>query len=215
MSEMKVHASAVALIGDLVGSRRSPDRQHLHDTVTEALARTNAQVTAIDPLVITVGDEFQALYPTLGDAVRAAYVLRLSLTEVDVRFGLGRGEARTLDPERGIHDGSAFWNARDAIVAVEEQAEHARTRTARTAYRSTTDAPGHVDAVTVALECLDFVVGSASDISRAILGGLMDGRTQAEIGAGLGISASAVSQRVRRDGLGVAEDALSRLGGLP
>lgn len=43
----------------------------------------------------------------------------------------------------------------------------------------------------------------------------MDGRTQQEIAASLGISPSAVSQQVRNNGLGVALEVIQSLGGLP
>ena len=43
----------------------------------------------------------------------------------------------------------------------------------------------------------------------------MAGATQQELADGLGVSASAVSQRVRRDGIGVALESLQRLWSLP
>jgi hypothetical protein len=72
-----------------------------------------------------------------------------------------------------------------------------------------------VAAVQSALDCLDFMIGSMSTTSREILGGLMGGHTQLELAERLGVSASAVSQRVRRDGIGVALESMQRLWGLP
>ena len=48
----------------------------------------------------------------------------------------------------------------------------------------------------------DEIVGGLSARSLSVLRGLLDGRTQREIADELGISPSAVSQRVRADGLG-------------
>ena len=66
-----------------------------------------------------------------------------------------------------------------------------------------------------ALDCLDFMVGSMSTTSREILGGLLHGLGQRDVADRLGISPSAVSQRVRRDGIGVALEAMATLGELP
>ncbi|MBB2985553.1 SatD family protein [Terracoccus luteus] len=210
-------ADDVVLIGDVVASRRAPDRLALHDTLVRVIEHVNGDVTALDPLVVTVGDEFQGRFATLGDALAACFGLRLRLAPaVDVRFGLGRGATQTLDARHGIHDGPAYWAARSAIERTKERASRAQTRTARTTYEpSEEDALGVGVAVQSALDCLDLVVGSLSTQSTTILGGLMDGRTQHEIAADLAVSPSAVSQRVRRDGLGVAVDTMTSLSRMP
>ena len=212
---MKQEPSVVALIGDLVGSRDSPDRQNLHITLDDALRAVNHRLDPIVPAMITVGDEFQGVYRSVGDALTASFWVRLTLRPVgDVRFGVGRGAVRTLDTTRGILDGSAFWRARDAIEAAEVRAARARTRTSRTAYHSP-DPPHQVATIQATLDCLDFMIGSLTSPSDVILEGLMNGQTQLEIAERAGISASAVSQRVRRDGLGVALDTITTLGTLP
>lgn len=216
MSDLKAKPSPVALIGDIVESRTHRERQALHDAFQAAVARANAEVPIDDPAVITVGDEFQGVYPSLGAALRAAFVVRSEpLPRADVRFGLGRGAVSTLDPVRGIHDGPAYWNAREAITVAEERAQRAQTRTSRTAYVAPDEPPATVAAVRAALDCLDFMVGSMSTTSREILGGLMHGHAQQDVADRVGISPSAVSQRVRRDGIGVALEAMTTLGDLP
>lgn len=216
MATLKQSASPVALIGDVVDSRTVPDRQALHDRLERVLDETNAIVLAQDPATITLGDEFQGVYTTLGDALAASFRIRARLHPMaDVRFGLGRGAVSTLDTRRGIHDGPAYWAARDAIETAKERAGQAQTRTSRTAYLSPGDEPGHVAAVQAALDCLDYMVGSLSTTSRRILGGLMEGDTQQDIAGREGISPSAVSQRMRRDGIGVALGAMTALAGLP
>ena len=75
---------------------------------------------------------------------------------------------------------------------------------------------GEVDAVNAALLCQDHLVGSLSDRSIRLLRGLMDPlTTQSELAAREGISPSAVSQRVRADGIGVVLAAHELLRGLP
>lgn len=216
MSATAMPVHPVALIGDLVASRTTPDRQAVHDQLSRVLISTNQRHLAVHPALITLGDEFQGVYAELGTAVAASFAIRLALADtVEVRFGLGRGEVHTLDADHGIRDGSAFWSARDAIEAAEHRAGHARSRSSRTVYLCPDEPPHQVALVQSTLDCLDFMVGSLSTPSRSILDGLMNQRPQNEMAAALGLSPSAVSQRIRRDGLAVAVGALTSLSALP
>lgn len=209
----------VVLIGDLVASRKSTDRRALHRAVEAALADTNERVEHLEPLEITVGDEFQGVYGTLGSALEAALRTRVVLRPtVETRYGLGRGTTTTLDRKRRIKDGPAWWAARDAIVAVEDQAGRAALEHVHTAYRLAEGEPdemGTAVAVDAALHCQDHMVGSLSERSGRLLGGLLDGMTQRELAAAEGITPSAVSQRVRADGLAVIVRAHELLRTLP
>jgi SatD family (SatD) len=228
MDTLKDQASRCVVIGDLVGSRDAPNRRALHRAVEKALMTVNATVPAVTELRITVGDEFQGSYATLGSAIEAALRVRLELLPgADVRVGIGRGPVQLLDAERGIEDGPGWWAARAAIEAVEQGAARPATRHLRTAYHPapevapgdggrSPDAPGGgADAVNAALLCRDHLVGSLSHRSVRLLRGLMDPHTtQSELATLEGISASAVSQRVRADGIGAvlaAEDLLRGL----
>jgi len=230
MSTMKDQASRCVVIGDLVGSRGAPNRRALHRAVEQALVSVNAVIPSVTELRITVGDEFQGSYATLGAAIEAALRVRLALLPTaDVRVGIGRGPVQLLDAERGIEDGPGWWAARSAIEAVEQAAGRAATRHLRTAYHpapqldAAADARepdasgrgGDADAVNAALLCRDHLVGSLSQRSVRLLRGLMDPHTtQSELATLEGISASAVSQRVRADGIGAvlaAEDLLRGL----
>jgi hypothetical protein len=233
MRAMKDQASRCVVIGDLVGSRGAPNRRALHRAVEKALVSVNAAVPAVTELRITVGDEFQGAYATLGAAIEAALRVRLELLPAaDVRVGIGRGPVQLLDAERGIEDGPGWWAARAAIEAVEQAAGRAATRHLRTAYQPAPPsdaaggspgpdaaggdvAGGDADAVNAALLCRDHLVGSLSQRSVRLLRGLMDPHTtQSELATLEGISASAVSQRVRSDGIGAvlaAEDLLRGL----
>lgn len=215
MTEVQRSPSFVALIGDIVDSRTAPDRQALHDAMTKTLEGVNSDHPVVDPAVITLGDEFQGVYATLGDALTAAFRIRAALRPHDVRFGVGRGEIQVLDPERGIHDGPAYWAARDAIEQAAALAERAALRTTRTVFTSPEDPPHHVAAVNAALLGLDQILGALSPVSWRILAGRMQGRTQKALAAQEGITPSAVSQRVRNEGIGMAMEAMHRLGELP
>lgn len=224
MQLMKDQSGRCALLGDVVGSRRVVDRRRLHRTIEQALAAVEGHVPSLTALHVTVGDEFQGGYATLGAAVDAAFRLRLLLLpDVDTRVGLGRGAVTTLDPERGIEDGPAWWSAREAIEHVEQAARRPATRHLRTAYRLAAEevagrdsGPAVAAAVNAALVCRDHLVGSFSERSLRILRGLMEpDTTQMELAEREGISASAVSQRVRTHGIGAVLAAQEMLRGLP
>lgn len=211
--------NSYVLLGDLVGSRKAPDRQALHDAVVEALAVVNDQVAAERPLEVTAGDEFQGVYRRLGDALDAAFRVRLALLpEVDSRYGIGKGATAVLDDAAGIEDGPAWWAARAAIEQVEAEAGRGALQFVRTRYLvAEGDETVLGDpAVRAALDCRDHLVGSLSSRSLRLLRGLMTpGTTQRELAHAEGISASAVSQRLRRDGIGVVIRASADLAELP
>lgn len=191
------------LIGDVVASRTAGDRAALHDRLTRVLAEVNDAFAPTTPLRITIGDEYQGGFATVGHALQASLRVRLALLpELDVRHGLGWGDLRVLQEEPRVEDGPAWWAARDAIHEVQEAQEHPGTRFRRTAYRLATGQDGpDPDLVEAALLLRDAAVGALSERSVSVLRGLLDGRTQRELAESLGISASAVSQRVRSDGL--------------
>ena len=201
MSTPKSSASPVVVLGDLIGSRRVADRAHLHDRLTHALEDANQRWGT--ELRVSVGDEYQGTVPSLGVATSVALGVRLALLPAhDVRHGIARGATVVVDAATGIQDGPGWWGARDAIDAAEERAGRAATRSSRTTYVAT-DPAEDPRAVNAALLARDELVGRLDERSLSVLRGLIAGRTQREIAAELGVSASAVSQRVRHDALGV------------
>lgn len=188
------------LIGDVVGSRAFPDRRALHRRVTAALA-TVAE-GAVDAPALTVGDEFQGAYPTVGFAIDAALAIRLALApDVDVRFGLGWGSVTALDEKSGIQDGPGWWAARAAIEWTASTQQQAGMVHVRTAFRNDTGAGADPHAINAALMCRDHLLGSLDERSLRIFAGMREGRTKKELAMSEGISASAVSQRAGRAGL--------------
>ena len=195
------------LIGDVVGSRRSDDRGQLHAALAEAVAAGNEVLAPVTPLRVTVGDEFQATFSTVGAALHAALWLRLRLLPLaDLRHGVGWGSVEVLAQEPRVEDGPGWWAARSAIEEVKAAADRPATRTLRTAYHRGEDGGPDPRVVNAALICRDQVLGSVDGRSAArtlrLLRGSLDGLGQHELAAQEGISASAVSQRFRRDGLG-------------
>ncbi len=128
------------------------------------------------------------------------------LPEVDIRYGIGIGAVQVIDPDTGIEDGPGWWRARAAIEHTEQLADRAATRLVRTTVQAAEEENELASAVTAALTCRDHMIGSLSDRSLRLLRGLLEQSSQTELAKAEGISDSAVSQRVRNDGLGIIVD---------
>jgi hypothetical protein len=201
MGGMKAVAT---VIGDLVGSRTSADRTDLHRRLGAALDEVNDLLAPLRPLWITAGDEYQGTFATVGEAVRATLLVRLRLVPAyDVRHGIGWGGTTVLDEATGVEDGPGWWAARAAIVAAADAERTPASRSLRTAYAVADGASGGADPalVNAALVLRDERVSGLSERSLSVLRGLLVHATQRDLAEELGISASAVSQRVRADGL--------------
>ncbi|HWL37165.1 MAG TPA: SatD family protein [Frankiaceae bacterium] len=213
----------VAVIGDLVGSRRAVDRAALQQTLRAALLLANVTWTAADPLTPTVGDEFQGTYDNLMAALDATLLVRVSMPPpFDVRFGIGIGAVTWVDDEPGgafrRQDGQAWWLARDAIdhVAGGARRRHVpstlRTWVAAAApddvpdgrTRSDVEIPldQRIAAINAFLTTRDHLVSGMDARDRRILQRLLVGWQVQEIAEAEEVSPSAVSQRVQRSGAG-------------
>ncbi len=208
--------TSITLIGDLIGSRTSGDRRGLHSRFESALDDVNARFAPPTPTRMQVGDEFQGVFATLGDALSASLLIRLALRPGgDIRHGIGRGEVELLGTSPRVEDGPGWWAARSAIAWVEEAEARAATRTLRTAYVAQASlAATDEAAVNAALTLRDALIGGLSQRSLSVLRGLLYGQAQRDLAEELGISASAVSQRVRTDSLGAIVAAYELMGGL-
>ena len=212
MTRKKQEPSAT-LLGDLVSSRTARDRASHHRVLVEALEAVNQAHRPVSPLRVTAGDEYQARFATVGEALAAALDLAVRLRPgVDVRHGIGWGEVTVLDETQPVEDGPGWWAARAAIEDVEAASRRAATRHARTAYAIADGQDGpDPHAVNAALLSVDQLLGGLSERSWSVLRGLLSGSSQRELADDLGVSASAVSQRVRHDGLGVVQAVLGQL----
>ena len=211
--------TATTLIGDLIGSRGSTDRRRLHATFAAVLDRINTELRPPTPVRMQVGDEYQGVFASLGDALHASLTVRLAmLPGADVRHGIGRGSIEVLSEEPRVEDGPGWRAARAAIGRVEDAERRPGERSLRTAYVAAHDAavPGSEEAaVNAALVLRDHLVGGLSDRSLSVLRGLLVGESQRDLAEALGISPSAVSQRVRADGLAAIIAAHDLTRGMP
>lgn len=222
---MPEHRRVVAVLGDLVASREAADRRALQRALEEALGTVNANVAVLQPLTPTVGDEFQGLFQRLDQGLAATLWGRLVLwPHSDVRFGVGVGDLASYDADRAPYaqDGPAWWAAREALDHVEEIGQaHTAPPGWRTCVRLAADPappasppagdpapPGSAlldgldpEALLNAfLVCRDTLVAGLDDRDARILVACLRGQSQATIAEQEAISASAVSQRLRRNG---------------
>lgn len=195
------------LIGDVVHSKRHPDRRLLQERIVAALSEVDVTVPPVQPLQTTIGDEFQGAYATVSDAVRASLALRLGLLpSVDARFGLGFGAVTVFaaDSQPVSQDGPAWWAARDAITEVHALSKRAgRARTTRTWFIDGTDDPARQELtafVNAQLTCRDALLGHHDERGLRLLKGWLRGQTQSQLAEDLGISQPAVSQRLAKLG---------------
>jgi len=202
---------SAALIGDIVGSRRAPDRQRLQIDM-EAVFDEVGDLLGESP-VFTIGDEFQARYPTVGEAIEASLLLHLKTAGLtSLRMGIGWGELLAEDPARKPfgEDGPCWWRARDAIELV-EGSSRGRGAQRATAIRTET-----------ALDMLlndylllrDTVISGFDATDSRIALGLLAGRTQTELAEVLGLNKSSVSRRAHSHGIVALIEARS-IGVLP
>ena len=193
------------LIGDLVASRRLEDRAAAQERVGRVLAEVDGWSAGRQPLQPTVGDEFQGAFGTLGEATLAALLVRLGLLpEVDVRCGIGFGEAAVFDESCRplLQDGPGWWAARDAL----EWMAAPRRSGLRTWFVGPDAALANAH-----LLCRDALVDRLGERGWRMLRLSLRGESQQRIAAAEGVTKSAVSQQFAR-GIAAIRDAQALLG---
>ncbi|MCL3777538.1 MULTISPECIES: SatD family protein [unclassified Actinomyces] len=196
-----------AILADIVGSRSLADRPGAQRALLDVLARASQGLDLLREPYATVGDEFQALAPTLRGALLLTLRAQLLLPQgLELRFGIGQGEARTVsDGSDGaaapIQDGPAWWRAREAVDAAHE----AQQRTGFVRTRAVLDDAEGSAVLNAMLVLRDQAVARLQERPRRMLAALLGGATQVEAAAQEGVSQSAVSSVVRGSGAGLLE----------
>jgi SatD family (SatD) len=200
-----------ALIGDMVGSRRVPDRAGLQNEIGAILEVVGADLGGSPAL--TIGDEFQASFPTIEEAIEASLQLHLRAAGViRLRIGIGWGELLAEDRARAPfgQDGPCWWLAREAIEDVERSGT-GRGPERRTAFRS----GGPIESLLNGYLVLrDTLLAGFDDVDSSIAIGLLEGHSQSELAAMSGLNKSSVSRRAHGHGI-LALLAAREIGALP
>lgn len=158
------------------------------DAVPDALALL-ADVETLRPWERTAGDEFQGV---LTSSASLATAVRHLLRDGRWHVGLGVGEAeQPLPPSTRAGRGAAHVAARHAVDQARRTDQHVAVRG---------DSPWceHLES---ALWLWADVLARRSDKGWEVADLLVEGRSHAQVGAMLGISQSAVSQRLSAAGL--------------
>ncbi|WP_435745877.1 SatD family protein [Microbacterium sp. PMB16] len=209
----------IAVLADIVGSRKLDDRTAAQHVLDETIARIEDDLPlAVRPLTPTVGDEQQGVYRDLGEAMTALLMLQLRLPDgIAFRFGIGVGEVSAVESVHGeLADGPGWYAARAAIETV-----HAREGRAIPRARTwIVGAPGQDEVMesTIAasnayLLVRDELVGAMSERERRLTYGRLIGRSQHELATDEGISQPSVSKSLKSAGAAALLEGVSALRG--
>ncbi|MGO2747526.1 SatD family protein [Microbacterium sp.] len=210
----------IAVTADIIGSRQLADRADAQRAFDETIARVEEDLpVAKHGLRPTVGDEQQAVYPTLEAALGATLLLRLALPDgVEFRYGIGIGDVGRVPSaasERGISDGPGWWAARSAIEHVEVLQRRAAPQARSWIVADASVQDPNADAVRWANAYLltrDELVGAMSERVRRLTYGRCLSLTQRELAAAEGITQSAVSQGLSTSGASAVIEGFRLLG---
>ncbi|GAA0479787.1 SatD family protein [Alkalibacterium indicireducens] len=124
----------IALISDIIASRKMKEREQIQNILTSILTDINKNFKgAIESnLTITLGDEFQGIVNSAEAAFLIIDLISLRFQtrtkeeigeEVTLRWGIGIGRLSTPIKNRKVSigtDGPAYWHAREAIESVHQ-----------------------------------------------------------------------------------------------
>jgi len=202
MSATEHLPEAYTIIGDVVASRGSERPRELLAQLGQALTAVAdpAPDAALQPLAITVGDEFQGAYAQLAPALDATLLVQLRFAPIGrLRFGIGHGEIE-FDPavQPLGQTGSAWYTARASIDQIKRQEE--KPNAFRTCAFQSDDAAlrGLVNAYLI---LRDEVLRRMDARDIQIAEKLIESLPQTEIAARVGIDPAAVSRRKTTNGI--------------
>jgi hypothetical protein len=193
--------SYAALLGDVIASRHSGDREELQHMLDDAMSRGNAAGQPVQPLRMTIGDEFQGLFGSVAEAVSASLQIRMTLRPtVDVRIGIGWGTLDLVpqDPPFG-QDGPCWWRAREAIEEVKKsESSNSVPRSVRTLVRTGDSSDELINAYLVSR---DHITAGWDEVDVEIARLFRNGVNQTKISEQVGLSQSSVSRRLQNHGI--------------
>lgn len=195
---LQPQALVAAVIGDMIASRQVPDRLGLQREMQKVLDEVD-RVVGGSP-TFTIGDEFQASYATVGEAIEASMHLHLrAIGLIDLRVGIGWGELISEDLERAPfgQDGPCWWRAREAIERVDRSTRD-RGPARRTAIGTETSLDSLLNHY---LLLRDTVIAGFDETDARVALGLLEGRSQSDLATEIGVNKSSVSRRVNTHGI--------------
>ncbi len=181
----------IAVIADLVASRKVPQRAVFQRKVTHILVKTSERASSLaSPYTLTLGDEFQAVYRKADSLLADVIGIMAEIHPVRARFALSVGDLTTrINPEQALGmDGPVFHQARAALSALKE--DGCLLRIAGTESQAW-------GLSTYVLNLLSHQLEMWSRNRLLILEGLLRGKAVREIEDGLQISRVAIYKNIR------------------
>lgn len=196
---------AVAVIADIISSRASTSRDAVQRDIENAAVEVDRTYPwALQKWYPTVGDEFQAAFRTIDDALLSTLYLQLALPDnVGCRFGIGLGGIVTVESKLAdrIQDGPGWWAARDAVNRAHE-IERSQLSAVRSWFLVDPDSSAHDRAmegpINAYLVARDSLIADISPRGRRAVFLQWCGYPQKEIARIEGVSPSAISQLLNK-----------------
>lgn len=212
----------IAVIGDLVNSKKIPNRavvqQQLEAILQEINETEHYRSSLRSKFTITLGDEFQGLLLNPAYLFEILIKIELALHPQEIRFGVGIGPILTDIGDYSIGaDGPAFWQARAAIERIHEENDfaYANIYIMRDAYEKSSAMSNEAKSIeTASLDVMNDLLAFRSftqkkwttaqtDVVRALLeADAFDADfVRKDIALAMDLSASALVKRVKAGGI--------------
>lgn len=117
----------VAIIGDVIDSKKIVDRRKVQNKLEDVLKNINNRYKTqiASKFTITLGDEFQGLLFDVKVILKIIHDISFEMYPIQIRFGIGVGGMSTeIYQEQALGaDGPAYHQARNAIEYVKKNQE--------------------------------------------------------------------------------------------
>ncbi|AGU76195.1 hypothetical protein D8827_00800 [Streptococcus intermedius] len=196
----------IALIGDIIESKKIQDRAQVQQQLLRLMKELNWQYQdyLISPFTVTTGDEFQALFSPNSYMFQIIDQLSVAFSPYEIRFGIGVGEMVTeINKEQSIgSDGPAYWLAREAINHIHDKNDYGINHIS--VFLADEEVTWTVNAM---LAACSFIQSKWTEVQYDVLKQLLTENiydetfSHKEIARSLGITPSAFNKRIKASGL--------------
>lgn len=120
-----MRTNVIAIIADIVDSKRIVQRAEFQRSLKAVLARVSQQSRTylISPFTLTLGDEFQAVYERFDSLFADILEIALEIYPEPVRYAIAYGPLSTdINTKAALEmDGRAFNDARDLLYTLKKE----------------------------------------------------------------------------------------------
>ena len=196
----------IALIGDIIESKKIQDRAQVQQHLLQLMKELNQQYQnyLVSPFTVTTGDEFQALFSPNSYIFQIIDQLSVAFAPYEIRFGIGVGDMITeINKEQSIgSDGPAYWLAREAINHIHDKNDYGINHIS--VFLANEEVSCTVNAM---LAACSFIQSKWTEVQYDVLKQLLaeniydETFSHKEIARLLGITPSAFNKRIKASGL--------------